>query len=181
MNPYVQTSIVIGEISDESFDRDTWIDPELDRWTRRNAVLALKFSTDLAGNNKSASVYFGFVVQIAGDYIWATSRSIPDWAELDVDGLQREILQERLRLDEIATGNFNISLAAFYSFLFRREYLSKEATVRIMQRLEKYDNAYVSETFTVANKRLPAPRIRSARSSYLRRRTVDYANTPTSK
>jgi len=177
MNQQVQTSIPLGENAYASSNRDTWIDPALDEWTRRNAVMARQFTVDLAGSNKSASVYFGLVVQIAGDYVWATSHSKPDWARLDVDGLQLDILQERLRLDDIATGNFNISLAAFYTFLFRTGHLAKEATIRIVQRLEDYDNAYVSETIAYAQKKPYASREKSVQSSLLRRRTVAYAST----
>ncbi len=180
MNRQAQTSIPVGEKTDNSSERCKWIDPELEKWTRRNAVLAQQFTMDLAGCNQSANVYFGFVVQIAADYVWATSRSKPDWAELDVDGLQREILQERLRLDDIATGNFNISLAAFYTFLFRRKHLAKKAAVRVLRRLERYDNNYVSETFALADGQSRSLRARSAHSSSLHRRAVTYSRPWTS-
>jgi hypothetical protein len=129
---------------------------------------------------ESARIYYGFVVQIAGDYIWATSRSKPDWAELDVEGFQREILQERLRLDDVAAGNFNVSLAAFYTFLLRKKHVAKEAIIRVIRDLEKYDNAYVSETFALANARSRPSCVRGVQSSHLRRRTVAYACTPNS-
>lgn len=180
MNRQAQTSIPVEDNCDESLRRDTWIGPELVEWTRSNAVLARQFSIDLAGGNRSASVYLGFVVQIAGDYIWATSCSKPDWAQLDVDGFQREILQERLRLDDIATGNFNVSLAAFCTYLYRRERLAKETTARILRGLEKYDNPYVRKTFSLANKNRNTPGIASLYSFRLRRRMVAYTSTKTS-
>jgi hypothetical protein len=177
MNQQHQPALTIG--TNRLLSHENWIDPDLDDWSRQNAVLADRFSADLTGKNKSARVYNSFVVQIAGDYIWNNEGSEPSWSKLDVDGLQRDILKERLQLDDVATGNFNMTLTAFYAFLFDNGYLDRKTTYRIIRRLQDHDNAYVNDMLALASQKIACPdkpQKHMGQSSFMQRRTVEYTS-----
>jgi hypothetical protein len=114
--------------------------PSLQRYGRENDLLASAFSREVTGDNVSAGLFNGFVLQIASEYIWRTAGSRPDWGKLDVDGLQRSILQERLRLDPTAAGNFNLVLIAFYGWLAGRDRLGRGCAEGIIRRLRFYSS-----------------------------------------
>ncbi|MBN1654407.1 MAG: hypothetical protein JXA30_11615 [Deltaproteobacteria bacterium] len=175
MNRKRQNPLNIKTKRESFFGCRNWIDPRLDSWTRGNAVLAHLFSADLAGGNKSAMLYFGFVVQITGDYIWNREQPEPGWAKLDVEGFQREILNNRLKLDDISTGNFNISLEAFYTFLVNRGYLEIGPGRRIIEQLQRYDNTYVKEMLKFAEGPARTPQDYFRGTYELQRLTVAYA------
>jgi hypothetical protein len=116
----------------------------LARYGRRNQRLIEAFNYEVAQGSPTARLYNSFVLQVVSDYLWERPAGQPGWEALDVDAFQRSILQERLALDEVAIGNFNLTVTAFYSWLARRSLLRPAQAARIIRRLRRDDNAYLS-------------------------------------
>ncbi len=116
----------------------------LKRYSRRNERMVEAFNDEVAQGSPTARLYHSFVLQVVSEHIWEHAAGQPGWEALDVDAFQRSILQQKLALDEVATGNFNLTLTAFYTWLARRNLLRPAQAARVIQQLQRYDNAYVS-------------------------------------
>jgi len=115
----------------------------LQRYGRRTDRTVQAFNDEVAGDSPTARLYHTFVLQVVSEYIWEHSRVDPGWEDLDVDAFQRSILQQRLGLDEVAAGNFNLTLTAFYTWLGRRGLVRPGQASRVVRRLQRHDNDYV--------------------------------------
>lgn len=118
------------------------VDPELQKWLNDNEIRSRRFGGDLPGTDESVRTFVDIVVRITGDYIWRNAKPCPDWSGLDVRGLQREIILDRLRLDDVAAGNFTVTLMAFYLWLARSRELSASRALAIIGTLEAYLDCY---------------------------------------
>jgi hypothetical protein len=128
----------------------------LERYSRENDSTVRAFNREVAGTSPTAQLYNCFVLQVVSEYIWEHSTGDPGWQELDVDAFQRTILQERLELDEVATGNFNLTLTAFYAWLARRGLLGPDRAARVIRRLGRHDNDYLGRVLQRARARYEA-------------------------
>jgi hypothetical protein len=137
-----QRSVIPTEGSNPAF-REAYARRTLLRYSRRNERTVCAFNQEVAGDSPTAALYNSFVLQVVSEYIWERSAGRPGWQDLDVDAFQRSILKERLQLDEVATGNFNLTLTAFYTWLARRGLLRAGQAAAVVQRLKRHDNDYV--------------------------------------
>lgn len=137
-----QRSVIPGEGSDPAF-REAYARRTLLRYSHRNERTVRAFNQEVAGNSPTAALYNSFVLLVVSEYIWERSAGWPGWQDLDVDAFQRSILQQRLGLDEVATGNFNLTLTAFYTWLAGRGLLRPEQAAAVVRRLKRHDNDYV--------------------------------------
>jgi hypothetical protein len=115
----------------------------LTRYSRRNDRTVRAFNDEVAAKSPTARLYNSFVLLVVSEYIWEHSRYEPGWESLDVNAFQRAILQERLGLDEVAAGNFNLTLTAFYTWLGRRGLVRPGQAAWVVRQLQRHDNDYV--------------------------------------
>ena len=119
-------------------------DPALDRWVSHTSKLVEAFTRDVHGDDAGVEALDSFFIHTAADLVWTRSASRPCWSHLDVHEWLA-LLAESPTWDPDLRAHAVLTIAAFFTFLLRYDYLDGALALGVLRSIEPDVNACSQE------------------------------------